>query len=81
MQNRTQRWLLVTMSNRTRENIRKRVAAHRAQQVAAGLVSVNTYMPADLVKEIDRIKEQRGASSRAPLIEEAVRFYIENMRA
>ncbi|WP_244564404.1 ribbon-helix-helix domain-containing protein [Rhizobium sp. RU36D] len=42
---------------------------------------VTTYMPVDLVQMIDRIKEERGVSSRAPLIEEAVRFYIENTRA
>ena len=29
------------------------------------------------IPTIDRIKEQRGASARAPIIEEALRFYIE----
>lgn len=73
--------LLVTMAKRTPELIRKQVAAHRARQAAAGRVAVNTYLSAETVQQLDRIKEERGASSRAPLIEEAVRFYIENLRA
>lgn len=63
---------------RDTEKIRKDVAAHRARQVAAGRVALNTYVPGDLVEAIDRIKEQRGAAARAPIIEEALRFYIEN---
>ncbi|MGQ7555689.1 ribbon-helix-helix protein, CopG family [Streptococcus suis] len=31
-----------------------------------------------MIAEIDRIKEQRGVNGRAPIIEEALRFYIEN---
>ncbi|WP_234797460.1 MULTISPECIES: ribbon-helix-helix protein, CopG family [unclassified Agrobacterium] len=38
-------------------------------------------MPAELVAAIDRIKQERGASSRAPILEEAVRFYLEQTRA
>ncbi|TRL35531.1 ribbon-helix-helix protein, CopG family [Rhizobium straminoryzae] len=69
------------MTKRTPEEIRKNVAAHRARQAAAGRVAVNTYLSAETVQQLDRMKDERGASSRAPLIEEAVRFYIENMRA
>ena len=63
---------------RDTEKIRKDVAAHRARQVAAGRVALNTYVPGDLVEAIDQIKEQRGATARAPIVEEALRFYIEN---
>ncbi|MCZ7451061.1 MULTISPECIES: ribbon-helix-helix protein, CopG family [Rhizobium/Agrobacterium group] len=38
-------------------------------------------MSVELVAEIDRIKQERGASSRAPILEEAVRLYIEQTRA
>ncbi|MBD8555163.1 ribbon-helix-helix protein, CopG family [Rhizobium sp. CFBP 8762] len=63
------------------EDVRRRAAAHKARQRAAGRVAVSTFLSAETVQQLDRIKEERGASSRAPLIEEAVRFYIENMRA
>ena len=59
------------------EQIRKDVAAHRARQVAAGRAALNIYLPGELVEAIDRIKEQRGVTGRAPIIEEALRFYIE----
>ena len=64
------------MSERAQE-IRRSVAAHRARQLAAGRVALNTYVPGDLIEAIDKIKEQRGVSGRAPIIEEALRFYIE----
>ncbi len=60
------------------EQIRKDVAAHRARQAAAGRAALNIYVPGELVEAIDRIKEQRGMNGRAPIIEEALRFYIEN---
>ena len=68
--------LVVNMKERADE-IRRGGAAHRARQIAAGRVALNTYVPGELVEAIDRIKEQRGASARAPIIEEALRFYIE----
>ena len=68
---------LVVSMRQNAEKIRKDVAAHRARQLAAGRVALNTYVPGELVEAIDRIKEQRGASARAPIIEEALRFYIE----
>ena len=71
---------LVVSMRQNAEKIRKDVAAHRARQIAAGRVALNTYVPGELVEAIDRIKEQRGASARAPIIEEALRFYIEQQQ-
>jgi len=53
------------------------VAAHRQRLREAGRTFVNTDLPVELVARLDRIKEERGVSSRAPIIEEALRFYIE----
>ncbi len=77
LQNRAEVLLLVRMKQNA-ERIRKDVAAHRARQAAAGRVALNTYVPGDLIEAIDRIKEQKGVPGRAPIIEEALRFYIEN---
>lgn len=60
--------------------IRKKVAAHRARQIAAGRIALTTYVPTDLLAQIDKIKEQRGVPGRAPIIEEALRFYIEQQQ-
>lgn len=65
------------MSRDNATNVRESVAAHRAKQLAAGRVALNTYVPGDVMKEIDRIKEKRGVPSRIPLIEEALRLLIE----
>ncbi len=62
------------------EKIRQDVAAHRARQAAAGRVALNTYVPGELIEAIDRLKEQRGVQSRAPLIEEALRLLIEKQQ-
>ena len=56
---------------------RKKVAAHRARQIAAGRIALTTYVPTDLLAESDKIKEQRGVPGRAPIIEEALRLLIE----
>jgi metal-responsive CopG/Arc/MetJ family transcriptional regulator len=56
----------------------KRVTALRERRRAAGVSTVVTPLPVELIAEIDRIKEQRGVNGRAPIIEEALRFYIEN---
>jgi hypothetical protein len=80
LQNQSKQWLHETMSTDSRPS-RDRVAATRARQAAAGLVNIQAVMPADLIAEMDRIKKERGDASRAPLIVEAVRFYIENTRA
>ena len=79
MQNRKKWQLLLTIMNRNAEpeNIRQRVLAHRARQVAAGRMAVNVFLPSDLIDSIDKIKEEKGASSRALIIEEALRIYIE----
>lgn len=56
----------------------QRVVAHRERRRAAGLVLVNVDLPGDLVEVVDRLKVAGGLKSRAPIIEEALRFYIEN---
>ena len=76
LQNRANLSLLLSMKRNT-EKIRKDVAAHRARQLAAGRIALTTYVPTDLLAQIDKIKEQRGELGRAPIIEEALRFYIE----
>ena len=81
LQNQPTRPLHVKMKADHRESIRRSVAAHRAKQASAGLVPVNAYIPSELIEQIDQLKKERGVSSRAPLIEEAVRFYIEHNRA
>jgi hypothetical protein len=65
------------MSRLEPANTTQRVIAHRERRRAAGFVPVSTDLPVDLIKAIDRIKEERGASSRAPIIEEALRLLIE----
>ncbi|PYE30255.1 ribbon-helix-helix CopG family protein [Rhizobium sp. PP-F2F-G38] len=40
-------------------------------------MAVNIFLPADLIEAIDQIKEEKGASSRALIIEDALRIYIE----
>ncbi len=77
LQNRSNHRLHVRMKQRT-EQIRRDVAAHRARQAAAGRTSLTTFISNELIEAIDKLKEQRGVQSRAPIIEEALRFYIEN---
>lgn len=55
----------------------QRVIAHRERRRAAGLFTLTTDLPLELVAELDRIKQERGVSSRAPIIEEALRLLIE----
>lgn len=67
------------MENRTKPaDSTKRVSALRQRRRAAGVSTLATPLPLELIEEIDRIKEQRGVNGRAPIIEEALRFYIEN---
>lgn len=63
--------------SRVATSVKERVAAQRARQLAAGRVVLNTYVPGDLIEAIDKIKERRGVSGRASLIEEALRLLIE----
>ena len=63
--------------SRTLTPVRERVAAQRERVRAAGRTHLYTDLPNELIVAIDRLKEERGASSRAPIIEEAVRLLIE----
>ncbi len=56
--------------------VRDRVAAQRERVRASGRAHLYTDLPNELIAEIDRIKEERGEQSRAPIIEEAVRLLI-----
>ncbi|MCM0753627.1 hypothetical protein DEA98_29500 (plasmid) [Brucella pseudogrignonensis] len=58
---------------------RERVAAMRARREAAGMARVWADLPGELVAQLDRAK-QKGAQSRAPIIEEALRFYFEKQQ-
>ncbi|CCE98477.1 hypothetical protein SFHH103_03986 (plasmid) [Sinorhizobium fredii HH103] len=58
----------------------KRVSALRERRRAAGVSTLATPLPVELIAEIDRIKEARGVASRAPIIEEAVRLLIEKQQ-
>ncbi len=62
--------------SRTKTVSTERVNALRARRRAAGLSMLATPLPVDLIEAIDRIKEERGVQSRAPIIEEAVRLLI-----
>ncbi|MBN9070140.1 MAG: ribbon-helix-helix protein, CopG family [Rhizobiales bacterium] len=62
------------------EQIRKDVAAHRRRLREAGRTFVNTDLPAELVRAIDQLKEAKGVRGRTPIIEEALRFYIEQQQ-
>lgn len=66
--------------SRTGTPVRERVAAQRERIRAAGRTHLYTDLPNELIAAIDRIKEERGASSRAPIIEEAVRLLIEKQQ-
>ena len=68
------------MARTERPLTRERVSAHRERLRAAGRIYVNTDLPANLVAQLDQIKEERGAPSRAPIIEEAVRLLIEKQQ-
>lgn len=67
------------MTNRTRlQQIKlESVRNLRARQRAEGRILVQADLPGDLVAALDRLKEDAGLRGRAPLIEEAVRFFIE----
>jgi len=64
--------------SRTAVPTKDRVAAQRERVRAAGRTHLYTDLPNELIATIDRLKEERGVHSRAPIIEEALRFYIEN---
>lgn len=62
--------------SRTTTSAKERVAAQRERVRAAGRTHLYTDLPNELIAAIDRIKEDRGVQSRAPIIEEAVRLLI-----
>ena len=66
--------------SRTITPVKEKVAAHRERLRAAGRTYLNTDLPNELVLAIDRLKEERGVSSRAVIIEEAVRLLIEKQQ-
>ena len=59
---------------------RERVAALRARREAAGMARVWADLPGELVAQLDRAKQEKGVQSRAPIIEEALRFYFEKQQ-
>lgn len=63
--------------SRTAIPAKERVAAQRERVRAAGRTHLYTDLPNELIAAVDQLKEKRGVSSRAPIIEEALRFYIE----
>jgi len=72
--------LHVSMSRVAKAPSKELVRAHRERRRAAGRVLVNTDLPAELVEAIDRLKEARGVRGRTPIIEEALRVYIETQQ-
>jgi metal-responsive CopG/Arc/MetJ family transcriptional regulator len=66
--------------SRTKSSSRERVAAFRQRRRATGRVLVSTDLPGDLIAAVDQIKQERGVSSRTPIIEEALRFYIDKQQ-
>jgi len=68
--------------SRSDQGSTERVNALRARRRAAGRVLLSADVPAELLHCLDEIKAKRGSSSRIPLIEEALRLFIEKeMRA
>lgn len=72
--------LHVNMSRVAKAPSKELVRAHRERRRAAGRVLVNTDLPAELVEAIDRLKVARGVRGRTPIIEEALRVYIETQQ-
>lgn len=68
------------MSRAVKAPSKELVRAHRERRRAAGRVLVNTDLPAELVEAIDKLKEARGVRGRTPIIEEALRVYIETQQ-
>lgn len=78
MQNQGKSMFLETMNRTEPTTTTQRVAAHRERRRTAGRMLVTVDLPNEAVEAIDRLKEARGVRSRASVIEEALRFYIEN---
>jgi hypothetical protein len=80
LQNQQFSGLHVNMSRVAKPPSKELVRAHRERRRAAGRVLVNTDLPAEMVKAIDQLKEARGVRGRTPIIEEALRVYIETQQ-
>ena len=66
------------MASRTREQVKLESLRNlRARWRAEGRILVQDDLPGELVAAIDRLKDDAGLRGRAPIIEEALRFYIE----
>jgi hypothetical protein len=68
-----------TMS-REKPTSSKRVALFRQRRRAGGRILVSTDLPGDLIAAVDQLKVERGVASRTPIIEEALRLYIEQQQ-
>lgn len=80
MQNQPNLSLLVDMAQPTITEIkRESVRALRARLRAEGRTLMTTDLPGDLIEGLDRLKESRGLRGRTPLIEEAVRDYLQRV--
>ena len=78
LQNRAVSALHVDMASRTREQVKlESVRNLRARWRAESRILVQADLPGELVAAIDRLKDDAGLRGRAPIIEEALRFYIE----
>lgn len=56
---------------------RERYKAHRKRRLEAGRAFVTVDLPVEIVEFIDRIKSERRHWGRAPIVEDAMRDYIE----
>lgn len=72
-----QRILSISTMVTTVELVNPRAAAYRERQFAAGRAHLSVYLPADVVEGMDRLKEAKGFTRRADVIEEALRRFIE----
>ncbi len=53
------------------------VAAYKERVRAAGRFFIHIHLPKELIGAIDQLKVKRGMSARDTLIEDALRFYID----
>lgn len=66
------------MESRTRKEAKLETVRNlRARRREQGRILLTTDLPSDLVEAIDRIKEEQGLRGRTPVLEEALRAYVE----
>ncbi|MAD35378.1 MAG: hypothetical protein CMO30_00245 [Tistrella sp.] len=58
-----------------------RQQAHRDRQAAAGRGLLHTYVPGELLSELDRLKEREGMPNRSVLVAQALKEFIERRQA